>query len=423
MKSTGNDDWAAVVEKGKDTRVNPATDNETLGILAPESPLVAKLKDYKTIAQIAKNVLRPYTIGPAPDCKPIYDGGLGSHIKEDGRVHSSIRVTLETGRYASSDPNLMNLPKRREADIARIFKNDPATAGRYYPVRTAFIARPGHVLVEGDWNQAELWTMGYISGDEDFIHTLMTSDLHTVMMQTMFEDKLYQDKKIKEYSVEELNRLRKTDKYLESLRICAKTVNFGIPYGRGGAAIVREVKQEGVECTANEANSWIAAFFNKFQKVAAFLEACKAAVINPGFLENPYNRRRTFPQCSNKKAIADMQREAVNFPIQSTVGDAMSEALINLYLYRRLNPSILYRIIMSIHDAVILEVPAAHVAAVCDHVMPECMTNQLEIPKIGLRYTLGDFDISTRWGGKDSPEKLEEMGVDRRYCGYNERAA
>lgn len=98
---------------------------------------------------------------------------------------------------------------------------------KYTPIRSIFTATPGMVLLEADYNQAELWTLGYISGDQDFIHTLQTSDLHTVMMREMFGEMDYKGKRIKEYEVNELNKLRKEDKILDAFRIGSKTVNFG----------------------------------------------------------------------------------------------------------------------------------------------------------------------------------------------------
>ena len=96
----------------------------------------------------------------------------------------------------------------------------------------------------------------------------------------------------------------------------------------------------------------------------------------------------------------------------------MSTALVNLYRYRQLIGEDKYRIILSIHDAVMLEVPVQHVAQVCEEVFPICMVHNVEVPGTGLHYGLGAFDIMERWGEETSPERLEELGVTRDWCGY-----
>jgi len=117
------------------------------------------------------------------------------------------------------------LPKRREKELVALFKDvngnlDP----RYHSIKTIFQAPPGYVFIEGDWNQAELWTLGYLANDEDFIHVLETSDVHTATMQEAFKDFVYDGKPLSAYSVQELNQIRKTEKIVDSLRVSAKSV-------------------------------------------------------------------------------------------------------------------------------------------------------------------------------------------------------
>lgn len=195
-----------------------------------------------------------------------------------------------------------------------------------------------------------------------------------------------------------------------------------IPYGRGAAAIVREIKKEGVRDKTNqEAQGWIDAFYQTFPRIHAYLEWCKQQVVDPRFLRNPWNRYRRFPWTTDEDLIADYQREAVNFPIQSTVGDAMSLALVNFWNFKRyIDRSVDYRLLLSIHDAVLLEVPVAHVERVVNQVIPACMTQAVEVPEIGLRYSIGDIDIQLRWGEKANPAELLELGVCRSLCGFKD---
>jgi DNA polymerase I-like protein with 3'-5' exonuclease and polymerase domains len=151
------------------------------------------------------------------------------------------------------------------------------------------------------------------------------------------------------------------------------------------------------------------------------LEWCKQQVIDPRYMCNPYSRYRRFPFTDDENKINDMQREACNFPIQSTVGDSMSCALINMWHYRRfVSTGIDYRLLLSIHDAVLLEVPVQHVQAVVEEVIPICMTKSVEVPGYGLKYKIGEVDIQLRWGEKANPDELLELGVPRHLCGFKE---
>lgn len=98
----------------------------------------------------------------------------------------------------------------------------------------------------------------------------------------------------------------------------------------------------------------------------------------------------------------------------------MSKALPNFTLTRKLLPDVKFDLLLSIHDAVILEVPGPCVKDVIEKVLPVCMCDGVELPGVGLHYTLGEPDIMLRWGEKASPEELLEIGVAREYCGFKE---
>jgi uracil-DNA glycosylase family 4 len=420
VKATDNTPWEKVMnEQDWENKYNPSTDAESLGILAADHPFAKALKQFKVIDQIVKNFLRPGEEDEEGDYQ--WTGGLGAVIDDDNRIRTSFRQTLETGRFATS-PNLQNIPKKQEKELAAAFKKDGVLDPRYAPIRSIFVASPGTVFVEADWNQAELFTLAAIAKDMRMMEVLQTSDLHTVMMQQMFSSKEYNGRTLGDYTVDELNQFRKTDKTLDALRIAAKSVNFGIPYGRGAGAIVREVKREGIIVTQAEAQGWIETFHNTFQRVSEYLNDTKRKVINPRRIVNPWGRHRRFPITRDDKLINQWQREAVNFPIQSTVGDAMSQALINLWNYRTfIDPGVQYRILLSIHDAVLLEVPVAHVAKVIEEVIPLCMKDGLEVPGLGLHYGLGDIEVQLRWGEHADPDELLAMGLPHEYCGYKKK--
>jgi len=447
-------------------KYSPSTDQESVRILMADQPALRPYVQWKTIDQLRKNFLRSEVENDAGDKE--FEKGIGSWIGHDGRLRTHFRLTLETGRYATS-PNLQNWPKRTEPDVRRCFlldawylskegpdgttlyftstefspdrskayifkrESDADIAAsvygcevvqmvdtRYHTLRSVMMASPGYVLVEPDWNQAELWTMGACAHDDDFLHVLATSDLHTVMMQKMFSSMMYHGQPFSAYDVKTLRKYSKTDKYVDSLRTAAKTVNFGIPYGRGAGAIIREIKKQGIRDRTNqEAQGWIDTFYQTFPKIYHFLEACKLAASNPGYVRNPFNRYRRFPPTSDRELLGDFQREAVNFPIQSTVGDAMSVALRNLWVYKRyVNTSVDYRLLLSIHDAVLMEVPTAHVEQVVETVIPACMVQGVEVPGLGLHYGIGDIDIQLRWGEKSPPQTLLDLGLPKHLCGF-----
>lgn len=459
--------WERVQQMPPDQQLkyNPSTDQESVKILSADCPALKPYLQWKTIDQLRKNFLRTEVEDEQGEMG--WDGGIGAWIGHDGRLRTHFRLTLETGRYATS-PNLQNWPKRTEPDVRKCFMLDQwwltnsdgdtttyftgsgfspdkaasstfarerdaeLAAGiyggevtqqvdpRYFTLRSVLIASPGHVLVEPDWNQAELWTLGACAHDDDFLHTLATSDLHTMMMQKMFSTLDYHGQQIGSYDVKTLRKFTKSDKWMDMLRTCAKTVNFGIPYGRGAGAIVREIKKQGVRDRTNaEAQGWIDTFYQTFPKIYYFLERCKTEASTPGYVMNPFGRYRRFPHTTDRELLGDYQREAVNFPIQSTVGDAMSVALLNFWNYKRyVDPTVSYRLLLSIHDAVLMEVPIAHVENVVERVIPTCMVAGAEVPTLGLRYGIGDIDIQLRWGEKSPPQTLLDMGLPRHLCGF-----
>lgn len=190
-----------------------------------------------------------------------------------------------------------------------------------------------------------------------------------------------------------------------------------IPYGRGAVAIAREVKREGIEVSTDETKRWIQVFNETHWKVAKFLQACKNAVIDPGFVVNPFGRVRAFPRCEDEDLVHGMQREAANYSIQSTVGDAMSRALINFWAFKEeFKCRDLYRILLSIHDAVMLEVPIKNIERVIEEVLPMCMVDGVEVPGYGLHYTIGDPEIMLRWGEHAPKDELIKLGVPEKYC-------
>jgi DNA polymerase I-like protein with 3'-5' exonuclease and polymerase domains len=327
-------------------------------------------------------------------------------------------IVRRNGRVCNSF-NCQNLPSKQESEFKQVFTKDGITNPRYHPIKSVFMASPGHVFMEADWASAELFTIAALAKDDEMLHILNTSDLHTATLHKMFGAKEFDGRPISSYSVEELNKLRKDSTELKKLRIISKAITFGLLYGRGGTAISREVKKEGIILSPAEATEAIQAFFQARPKIAEFIQECKSRVVEPRYLVSPWGRHRRFPYTSDPMLLSGYEREAANFMVQGTVADAMSQALINLWNYRAfVDPTVQYRILLSVHDAVLLEVPVAHIEAVAKQVFPICMCDALEVPKLGLHYSLGEIDVQLRWGEHADPDELLAMGVPREYCGF-----
>jgi uracil-DNA glycosylase family 4 len=426
--------WSDLVLQGKEDQHTPATSRETLGILGQLSPVVAALRDIRFTEQVLKTTLRRPKANadgtPMLDENgdPVYDRGLLSHISSDGRIHTHLMQILETGRASSSRPNLQNISKRREDDYKRIIGE------RYeYPIRSIFRAAPGHVLVEADYTAAELAGIMWMAQDStgiEHVRRNMLPESHPDHFDIHSQAAVRAFKLLCEPTKRGLKDAGKP-----GLRVAAKNVNFGIPYGRGAKAIARQCEEEGVPLTTSEAADLIDNYFDTYQAVYDFLDNCKNRVLEPGWIVNAFGRFRRFAGSSGQvfsvsqpisgrgysrsrrelakdilgPSLGEMERQAQNFPIQSLVADAMSLALHNLYQYRD-DHDIEYRIVLQIHDAVLFEVPERHVAELCEVVIPKCMTEMVPIypnnitgepwpaGQPGPYYLSTDTDLYTYWG-------------------------
>lgn len=300
-----------------------------------------------------------------------------------------------------------NLPKGREGDLAKLFP----TADKVPPVRTCLLAQPGCVLVEADFESAELFTLAWLAHDDRMKADLERVDengepisLHSIRAVDCFQ---------LDMAVTDFDKRRKGTgaeaKRLSGLRVAAKSVNFGIPYQRGAKAIARQVQREGVPCTIDDAQTWIDSFYSDYDKVGAFIQECKNSVYDPGHLRTPFGRIRHFHESSDEAAMAAQEREACNFPIQSTVADAISMSL-RLLKEERDRRDMRFKLVLTVHDSVILEVPYEEVPEV-KKILKWIMCDRVVVPNIGLHYGL-DIEVFKRWNEKlDDVEILEKCGL------------
>lgn len=399
-------------------KVSPSTDAESLAELADKHPIVRVLADFKIVSQVTKSFLRkPDEDGDSPDD---YTTGLGGAIDSDGRIRTNLSQMSETGRQKSYKPNLQNLPKKQEKELDRIFE------GKMPHIRSCFIAADGHVIIEADYKSAEVFSMGYLSNELKLVHDART-DLHArgavnyfgCAKWDGFDDGVKPpDGWLKQYKAE---------------RVGAKTINFGIPYQRGAKAVARQVTRETkglIACTKQMAQEWIDGFYDTYPGMRAYVDMCKGCVGGaPYYLPNPYGRRRRFHPSTDRSVIAAMEREAVNFPIQSCVADTLNVALYNFWMWRKMWPGrAVYKILLAVHDAVLLEVPGEYVGIVVDEVIPQCMTGAAMVPSWQptsywtptqpFRLET-DVELCLRWG--ESPDRKKKDSVDQFACELRNR--
>lgn len=403
--------WADLTEDQRE-RLSPATDAETLEALAinDKTGIISVLRDYKIIDQMCKNFL---SMPEIINGEEVYTQGLLGYMQPDKCVHTTISQMSETGRDKSSNPNCQNFPKKQNSEFERIM-------GESIPkIRAGIIAPPGHILVECDFKSAEIYTLGYLANCPKMVKDA-DSDLHARGAVTDFGvpkwDGFDEGKKpTPEWKAE-----------YDSERIASKTVRFGIPYQRGPAAIAREITKSTkgkMKCSRERAQELIDGYYAMYPEVRTYVDMCKRSVLDPGILYNPYGRCRRFfgIDVTDRSFVAACQRELVNFPIQSTVADALNRARVNFYYWRRFNPGLCdYKILLAIHDAMLLAVPGEQADVLIDRVIPECMTYGSVVPSwIPCSYwtptkefTLDtDIEYGVRWQVHPTTEELKAANV------------
>lgn len=434
--------WKEIRERGEEGDHSPGTGKMILAIMAQESqavPAIRKgkrvlvdysqqinwIRDYRFISQVLKSTLRVPLLNEGGDDWDFddsgfmkYPDGLPAAMCDDGRVRTHIYQTKETGRWSSARPPLQNLSKRREKDYRRILGPEYK-----YPLRSVICAGPGKVLVEADYIGAELFGMAVMSGDRQLIeHALRNQlpedhpdfhDIHSNICVLAFRFDCPPTKK----GLESIGK--------KEMRDVAKTVIFGIAYGRGAKAIALAVKEEGVYITVEEAQAVIDAVFQMYPGLVPFFESCRARVQDPRWMCGSFGRFRRFSPTDDFMVIGEQERQAMNFPIQGMIADAVSRACDHLY-YDRPEFDVDYRIVMQIHDAILLECSPEHVPAVIDRVLPTCMSQRVPIypcdldglPSGSGPHYLGiDTSICLNWGLKMTLEDCQRLGIDPKYAG------
>jgi DNA polymerase-1 len=242
---------------------------------------------------------------------------------ETGRIHTSFSQTgAITGRLASSNPNLQNIPIRSEVG---------------QQIRRGFVTDPGWTFLSADYSQVELRILAHISQDETLLRAFRENqDIHTATAAAVYG-----------IPVEQVTK---------NQRRFAKTVNFGLIYGMGPFRLARE---SGL--TLGEAETYVKRYFQQFPGIERYLEQTRQKARTDGYVETLFGRRRYFPvyksamSAANRQAVQRADRESVNHPIQGTAADIIKIAMIRLH--QELKARYRARLLLQVHDELLLEVP------------------------------------------------------------------
>jgi DNA polymerase-1 len=318
----------------------PSTDEEVLVELAADYPLPAKLLEHRGLAKLKGTYTDklPLMVNPAT-----------------GRVHTNYaQAVAVTGRLASNDPNLQNIPIR-------------TPEGRR--VREAFIAPPGHSILSADYSQIELRIMAHISGDAGLLKAFAEGmDVHRATASEVF-------------GIE-------PDAVTSEQRRYAKTINFGLIYGMGAFGLASSL---GIERSA--ATAYIERYFQRFAGVKRFMDETKASARQKGYVETLFGRRIYLPEINggNGPRRSGAERQAINAPMQGTAADLIKLAMIAAQdlLDREQRATTM---IMQVHDELVFEVPDAELEWARDAV-PRVMASVAEL-KVPLRAEVG---VGANW--------------------------
>lgn len=442
--------WRQIQDRGNEREHSPSTNKQAMSLLVQQlgsghhGLLVSRLRDYRFLDQVLKTVLRPPKRDEETDETMYdedgnleYDDGLASMCCDDGRVRTHVYQTKETGRWSSARPNLQNISKQRDPDYKRLLGADYK-----YSLRSVLKASPGHVLVEADYVGAELFGMAVMSGD-----TVMVQ--HATRNQLPEEHPDYYDIHSNVAVFAFKLQCRPTKSGLDALgmkhiRIVAKSVIFGIAYGRGAKAIAVAAKEQGISITTDEAQAVIDAIFQMYPRLRPFFDECQkratgkhvdvvtGEVSADRYLCSCYGRFRRFPNANGDQTLAaEFERQAMNFPIQSMIASAVSRALAYIHDYSTRQRAIgrdLFKVLLQIHDAVLLEVPYEHVQHVCEYVLPTYMRQAVPIypgtldglPSGDGPYYLGiEVEVMNHWGEKLTHSEAKDRNLPTGSGGVN----
>ena len=313
----------------------PSTAEDVLEELAEAHALPRLILEYRGLAKLRST----YTEKLPEQVNP-----------RTGRVHTSYhQAVAQTGRLSSTDPNLQNIPIR-------------TPEGRR--IRQAFIAPPGHVLMAADYSQIELRIMAHLSGDERLLAAFAADeDVHRATAAEVFgvaQDAVSSDQ-----------------------RRSAKAINFGLIYGMSAFGLARQL---GID--RGSAQQYVSRYFERYPGVKRYMDDTRERAKRDGYVETVMGRRLYLPdiRSRNKQLQQYAERSAINAPMQGTAADIIKRAMIDVHAWclAERPPA---RLVMQVHDELVLEVRADAVTQVGDR-LRRCMTEAAQL-KLSLKVDIG----------------------------------
>ncbi len=308
----------------------PSTDEEVLQKLAEDYPLPARILDYRSLAKLMSTYIEklPRMVNP-----------------KTGRVHTNFsQAVAVTGRLASSEPNLQNIPVRTEE-------------GRR--IREAFVAAEGCKLVSADYSQIELRIMAHIAQDENLLAAFAAGlDVHQATAAEIFGIAL--------------------DAVTAEQRRYAKVINFGLIYGMSAFGLAGNL---GIERAA--AQKYIDTYFERYPGVAQYMERTRLEARDSGYVETVFGRRLWLPEIkSSGPRRQGAERAAINAPMQGTAADLIKLAMIAVQQWIE-KEQLQTRMLLQVHDELIFDAPFAEVDRLRE-ALPSLMGSvaQLRVPLV-----------------------------------------
>jgi DNA polymerase-1 len=295
---------------GRKTKTGLSTDSEVLEGLAGQHEFPRLLLEWRALTKLKSTYVDALPAAVDPD---------------DGRVHTTFdQAGAATGRLASFDPNLQNIPMRTPQGRA---------------IRRAFVAAPGCVLVGADYSQIELRVLAHLSGDTNLVEAFVAGeDIHAATARRIF---------------------KVTGDVGPELRARAKVVNFGVLYGMGARSLAQQMNLE-----LKEAKEFIDGYFSVYAGVRRYLDATLVEARERGWVATLLGRRRYLPELRSghgaERAFAE--RAAINTPIQGSAADLVKLAMLSVH--RALSRRGSGRLLLQVHDELLFECPQAEVESI-----------------------------------------------------------
>lgn len=319
---------------------SPSTDEEVLTELALDYPLPKIILEHRRLTKL----------------KSTYLDKLPTMVDRDGRIHTTFgQAVAVTGRLASSDPNLQNIPTR-------------TPEGRR--IREAFVPRTGWSIVDADYSQVELRIMAHLSQDAGLLSAFARGeDIHRSTASEVFNVPL--------------------DQVTPNERRMAKVINFGLIYGMSAFGLAQQMGLD-----RKVAQNYVDQYFHRFPGVKRYMEKTRALAAEQGYVETAFGRRLWVPdiRASRPMVRAAAERAAINAPMQGTAADIIKRAMIAVDAWLK-SEGLRARLLLQVHDELVIETPPEELERVKTK-LPELMAGaaKLSVPLIA------EVGVGKNWG-------------------------